>query len=97
LRAPRIFAAHRLGREKGDAAMGRNSADKLDEARGRLSRTATMLAVRFGAAQAAQLLAGAALGILLGTYGSARSIEFLRDLADELESDDDAPSTHGHA
>jgi hypothetical protein len=59
----------------------------LEEARDRLDGLARGLVVKFGAAEAAHLLAGVLLGLTVTTAGRVAAIEFLEGLAAQLRED----------
>jgi hypothetical protein len=74
------------------------SEDQLARVRRRMSMLAHDLAGRLGPMDAAGTLIGAAVGLLETTYGQAKTVDYLRGVAEELERDDDLPTSPvGHA
>lgn len=69
----------------------------LDAARTRLSVIASGLALRFGDDVAAATLLGAAAGVLLDARSDADVSAYLREMADELDSDEAPRAPVGHA
>lgn len=65
--------------------------ERLEEARKHMSLIAFNLQKVMAPIDAAGVLMGAALGILTQRFGEAKAIEYLRELATELEEDDDDP------
>lgn len=58
---------------------------QLDEARSRMTRLASDLTKIFTPIDAAGILAGAAIALVAGTYGRAKAVEYLTELARDLD------------
>ena len=69
---------------------------RLEEARTHMSAVAIGLQAGLAPINAVGVLMGAAIGILESTYDSEKAAQYLREIADELETDR-AGALHGHA
>lgn len=65
--------------------------DQLARVRRRMSMLANELVGRLGPMDVVGSMMGAALGVLETTYGQAKAVKYVRELADELEKDEDLP------
>ena len=71
---------------------------QLAGVRRRINMLAHDLASRIGPLDAIGTFMGAGVGMLEDLYGHAKAVEYLREVAAELEKDEDLPpSTVGHA
>lgn len=60
---------------------------KLERARSHMSVTAKKLTAVLGPTDAAGVLMGAAVGVLSEAFGQDKAVEYLREIANEIEHD----------